>query len=94
MARVLTSPFIVSISGRVGNSCFRTIKSTGKVYMYALPRYDEKKSKQVSKETKMRRERFGKIASTVAKMRKEGSKMNNKELWKIVSKIYESNVKE
>ena len=36
MAKITMMSGIASISGRVGNCCFRTMKATGKVYMHQV----------------------------------------------------------
>ena len=80
MANVTLPMGIRRISGRVGNVCFRTMKSTGKTYMMSLP------SKRITKPSVKEmdaRERFALKARLVRLMRQEGSKLTQKELWKL-----------
>lgn len=77
---------VASISGRVGNYCFKTMKKTGRVYMQILTSKEHRsKRKKVPSEAELRaRERFSKIAGIVSMMRKAGSKLDTKTLWKLV----------
>lgn len=94
MARVKTMAGIASISGRVGNYCFRTMRGSGKVYMYQVPSKNEKlkvkNEKVVSDVVKAQREWFGAITKMVAQLRKSGSKKTNKQLWKIAQEAYDA----
>lgn len=83
MARVTLPAGIASISGRVGNVCFRTMKATGKVFMSSLP---EVRKSRPSAEELASRERFRKKAQLVSMMRKAGSRLSNKQLWELASK--------
>ena len=75
MARVVTMAGIASISGRLGNYCFRTMKSTGKVYVHTMPSKKPKGSpKAPSVAMIAQRERFSAITKMVTQMRKDGSK--------------------
>ena len=42
MAKITMMSGIASISGRVGNCCFRTMKATGKVYMHQIKEQRDK----------------------------------------------------
>ena len=50
MAKITLMSGIASISGRVGNCCFRTMKATGKVYMHQV-----KANSQESRDLRARR---------------------------------------
>ena len=91
MARVTTMAGIASISGRVGNYCFRTMKSSGKVYMHLAGSKKPKTEKmEMSAAIVAQRERFSAITKMVAQMRKNGTKKNQKQLWKIASEAYDA----
>lgn len=91
MARIRMMSGIASISGRMGNYCFRTMKATGKVYMHPVAAEDErKKGERVSEAVKAQRERFATIAQMVRAMYKSGSKLTRKQLWKKAAEVYES----
>lgn len=91
MAKVTTMAGIASISGRVGNYCFRTMKASGKVYMHSL---SDKASKTCAKAPSAaivaQRKRFGAITKMVAQMRKNGATKSNRQLWKIASEAYDA----
>ena len=80
MAQVTLPAGIESISGRLGNVCFRTMKATGKVYVGSLPK--ARKTQPSASEIEAR-ERFARKARIVKIMRIAGSKMTVKELWKL-----------
>lgn len=80
MAKVTLPMGISSISGKVGNICFRTMKGTGKVYMGSLPQARKTQPSAFEIEA---RERFARKARIVKIMRLAGSKMTAKELWKL-----------
>ena len=80
MAQVTLPAGIESISGKVGNMCFRTMKTTGKVYMSSLP---QARRTQPSASELEARERFARKARIVKVMRQAGSRMTAKELWKL-----------
>lgn len=73
---------ITSISGKMGNVCFRTMKGSGKVYMSTLP--VARKSALRPREV-VNQNRFAKRVEIVRMMRKVGSKLPVRELWKLVS---------
>ena len=92
MARVKLPAGIESISGRVGGVCFRTMKASGRVYMYPInvqrgANGQNKGTKMPNAEEKARRERFAKRAGMVRYMRAAGSKLSAKELWKITAQV-------
>ena len=91
MAKITMMSGIASISGRVGNCCFRTMKATGKVYMHQVKgqRTNVRCTKEPSEAMKRQRERFSKIAKIVKQMMAEGSKKSRKQLWKIATKAYD-----
>lgn len=80
MAKVTLPMGIRSISGKVGNVCFRTMKATGKVYLGSLP---QARKTQLSAGEMEARERFARKARIVKIMRLAGSEMTAKELWKL-----------
>lgn len=80
MAKVTLPMGIKSISGKVGNVCFRTMKATGKVYMVSMPQV--RKTQPSASEIEAR-ERFARKARIVKIMRQAGVKMTAKELWKL-----------
>ena len=80
MAKVTLPMGIRSISGKVGNVCFRTMKATGKVYMGSLP---QARKTQPSASELEARERFARKARIVKVLRQAGVKMTAKELWKL-----------
>lgn len=82
MARVTPPMGIRSISGKVGNVCFRTMKSTGRVYVSALPA--ARKSALRPREI-FNQNRFGKRAYIVGQLRLMGSTLSTKSLWALVS---------
>ena len=94
MAKITMMSGIASISGRLGNYCFRTMRKTGKVYMHVAPVKNEnqkmKKDRVLSEAAIAQRERFGAITKMVAMMRKKGSKKSCKQLWKIASQAYDA----
>lgn len=89
MAEVKLPAGIASISGKMGNVCFRTMKATGKVYMHPL-KHDDRKV-PVRKKTKTvneveNQERFAKRSHLVNQMLQGGAKLTRKELWNLVGK--------
>ena len=80
MAKVTLPMGMRSISGKVGNVCFRTMKATGKVYMGSMPQV--RKTQPSASEIEAR-ERFARKARIVKIMRQAGVKMTAKELWKL-----------
>ena len=91
MARVQTMSGIASISGRLGNYCFRTMKATGKVYMHPVASKKKKgPAKAPSKAMVAQRERFAAIVKMVKQMQSAGSKKSRKQLWKIATEAYDA----
>ena len=91
MARVEMMSGIASVSGRLGNYCFRTMKSTGKVYLHTIPSKECKKpAKEPSAAVLAQRQRFSAIAKMVTQMRKSGTRKNTKQLWKIATQAYDA----
>ena len=92
MAKITLMSGIASISGRVGNCCFRTMKATGKVYMHQVKaKSQESRVRRPASEAMVRqRKRFSEIAQIVARMKAEGSKKSRKQLWKIATKAYDA----
>lgn len=84
MAKVSLPAGIRSISGKVGNICFRTMKTTGKVYMSSLAQV--RKTQPSASEIEAR-ERFARKARIVKVMRQAGVKMTAKELWKLAEQV-------
>lgn len=91
MAKITMMSGIASISGRVGNCCFRTMKATGKVYMHQVKDKSRKPQAErpVSEAMKAQRKRFAAIAKMVKQMMAEGTKKSRKQLWKIAMKAYD-----
>ena len=80
MAKVTLPMGITRISGKVGNVCFRTMKTTGRTYMTSLPSV---RKTQISASEMAARERFAQKVRLVRAMRQAGSKLPQKELWKL-----------
>ena len=91
MAKITMMSGIASISGRVGNCCFRTMKATGKVYMHQAKGQSTKvqSTKEPSEAMLRQRKRFSEIAKMVMQMKAEGSKKSRKQLWKIATQAYD-----
>ena len=87
MAKVTLPPFIRSISGQLGNLRFRT-SGSGKTTVSAYTPH--KRTTPLTPGEIAARERFCKIASTVAQMRREGSLLSRKELWILASAAYDA----
>ena len=92
MAKITMMSGIASISGRVGNCCFRTMKATGKVYMHQVKGQRDKvqRTKEPSEAMIRQRKRFSEIAKMVMQMKAEGSQKSRKQLWKIATKAYDA----
>ncbi len=92
MAKITMMSGIASISGRVGNCCFRTMKATGKVYMHQIKEQRDKvqSTKEPSEAMMRQRKRFAAITKIVTKMLEEGSKKSRKQLWKIATEAYDA----
>lgn len=90
MAQVTLPAGVESISGRLGNVCFRTMKATGKTYISGLP---SKRATELKPSEIEARERFARKAHLVKAMRQEGSKLTQKELWKIAAQVIDGKQK-
>ena len=90
MAKVTTMSGIASISGRLGNYCFRTMKATGKVYMHPVASKKQRPAKAPSAAMVAQRERFAAIVKMVHQMMASGSKKSRKQLWKIAEEAYDA----
>ena len=91
MAKVTTMAGIASISGRLGNYCFRTMRKTGKVYMHTMPSEKQRRPRKAPSAAMIaQRERFSVITKMVAQMRRDGSKKSSKQLWKIATEAYDA----
>ena len=90
MAKVQTMSGIASISGRLGNYCFRTMKATGKVYMHPVASKKQRPAKAPSAAMVAQRERFAAIVKMVHQMMASGSKKSRKQLWKIAAEAYDA----
>ena len=90
MAKVQTMSGIASISGRLGNYCFRTMKATGKVYMHPVASKEQRPAKAPSAAMVAQRERFAAIVKMVHQMMANGSKKSRKQLWKIAAEAYDA----
>lgn len=88
MAKVNMMGGIASISGRLGNYSFRTMKKSGKVYVHTLPSKRTKKTPSAA--VVAQRERFSAIAHMVAQMRQRGTRKSSKQLWKIATEAYDA----
>ena len=87
MAQVTLPAGIESISGRLGNVCFRSMKATGRVYVHPIPSEQPKKKPRPAKTVGEveNQERFAKRAQVVNQMLKAGSRVSRKNLWKLAS---------
>ena len=90
MAKVTTMSGIASISGRLGNHCFRTMKATGKVSMHPVASKKQRPAKAPSAAMVAQRERFTGIVKMVQQMMASGSKKSRKQLWKIAAEAYDA----
>ena len=84
MAKVNLPMGITSISGKMGNVCFRTMKATGRVYVSTLPRQRRLYPTPAEREAQ---KLFEKRAEIVRVMRKVGTKKSMIDLWKIASQV-------
>lgn len=80
---------IASISGRIGNYCFRTMKSTGKVYVQAR-KTTVRRTRDVSEAMQAQRKRFATISQIVRAMMKSGTRLTRKQLWKKAAAVYDA----
>ena len=82
MAKVTLCMGIEKISGKVGNVCFHTMKSSGKIYLSSLP---SARKTELKPHELINRSRFGKCAYLVSQMKRAGSTKTQKELWALVT---------
>ena len=92
MARVTLAPFIHSISGKVGNLEFRTLKS-GRTVVRARRETDYLSSHEPTLKELAQRRRFGIVSSVVTEIQKSYSMIDEaardrKKIWQKVSYIY------
>ena len=87
MAQVTLPAGIESISGRLGNVCFRTMKATGKVYVHQIPSEQPVKKPRPVKtiDEAENQKRFAKRVQVVNQMLKAGTQLSRKNLWKLAS---------
>lgn len=84
MVRVTLPAGIESLSGRFGDVCFKTMKATGRTYMVRLP---SRRRTSVTATELENLERFKHRAQLVSQMRKAGSRLSTKELWKMAKQV-------
>ena len=84
MVRVTLPSGIESLSGRFGDVCFKTMKATGRTCMVRLP---SRRRTRITASELEARERFKHRAQLVSQMRKAGSKLSTKELWKMAKRV-------
>jgi len=92
MARVILAPFISSISGKVGNLEFRTLKS-GKTTVRVCRKTDYQISRTLTHKEIEQRRRFGIVSSIVAEIqsyypRIDEAALDRKRIWQKVSYLY------
>ena len=78
MAKITLRPEIASISGKVGNMVFKTMKN-GQVYLYKAPSYERKR--KLSKAEKASRELMAKRQKRVVELMRNG--LSRKEAWTV-----------
>lgn len=84
MAQVTLPSFLRSISGRLGNICFRTYPS-GKTGFYLLT--DRKRTSPLTKEEIHARELFKQRVQYVYRVMKENPSLTRKQAWTIAKQI-------
>ena len=92
MAKVILAPFITSISGKVGNMEFRTLKS-GKTTVRVRRETDYQSSREPTEKERAQRRRFGVVSSVVATIqsyypRIDEAAFDRKKIWQKVSYLY------
>ena len=92
MARVTLAPFIHSISGKVGNLEFRTLKS-GRTVVRARRETDYQTEHIPSAKERAQRRRFGIVSSVVSEIqhgyaRVDEAAHDRKRIWQKVSYLY------
>ena len=86
MAKCKLPPFILSLSGKVGNLCFRT-SASGKTSLYQCPKKQQNKTptqKQLNT-----RELFKERVIQVNNIKKQYPNILSKEAWEIIMQNYE-----
>lgn len=92
MAKVILAPFISSISGKVGNFEFRTLKS-GQTTVRVRRQTDYQLTRTPTEKEKAQRRRFGIVSSVVASIqscypRIDEAALDRKRIWQKVSYLY------
>jgi len=92
MAKVILAPFIQSISGKVGNLEFRTLKS-GKTVVRARRKNDYQSSCAPTPKAIAQRRRFGLVSAVVAAIQRtypriDLAALDRKKIWQKVSYHY------
>ncbi len=92
MAKVTLAPFIQSISGKVGNLEFRTLKS-GKTVVRARQMDEYRPTTEPTEKALAQRRRFGVVSSTVAAIQRnypriDEAALDRKKIWQKVSYLY------
>ena len=93
MARVILAPYIKSISGKVGNLEFRTLKS-GKTVVRARRLFDDDRPHKPTPAEIAQRRRFGIVSSIVAEIQNHYKRIDQaaadrQKIWKKVVRHYE-----
>ena len=86
MAKCKLQPFILSLSGKVGNLCFRT-SASGKTSLYPCPKKQQNETptqKQLNT-----RELFKERVTQVNNIKKQYPNISSKEAWEIIMQNYE-----
>ena len=92
MAKVILAPFISSISGKVGNLEFRTLKS-GRTTVRVRRKTDYQSSRLPTPKEIAQRRRFGIVSAVVAQIQAEYPRideaaLDRKKIWQKVSYLY------
>ena len=92
MAKVILAPFIHSISGKVGNLEFRTLKS-GKTIVRARRESDYQTTREPTAKEREQRRRFGIVSSVVAEIQHDYDRidyaaLDRKKIWQKVAYLY------
>lgn len=89
--RVELNPQIQSLSGRMGNLIFRTVKrADGEIRVYANKASDYQRSTPLSDNEIKNRDRFEVVNRTLRRLWKAGDKRPRKVLWHIVADAYDA----
>ena len=92
MAKVTLAPFIQSISGKVGDLEFRTLKS-GRTIVRASRKKDYLNKREPTAKERAQRRRFAVVSSTVAIIQREYPRVDwaaqdRKKIWQKVAYLY------